>query len=110
MGDSRDENWRGTTWRFDRDGQPVDVQLNGTLRSNSLLALRDAALASAGIALLPDWLVAEDIERRALRVLLSTWRSPIVEVFAIIRSDLRGSPRVRAFLDHFRGLHAGDYG
>jgi DNA-binding transcriptional LysR family regulator len=98
------------TWRFDRDGQQLDVQLNGTLRSNSLLALRDAALASAGIALLPDWLVAAEIERGALRVLLSAWRAPAVEVFAIVRSDLRGVPRVRAFLDHFRAVHAGEPG
>jgi DNA-binding transcriptional LysR family regulator len=92
------------TWQLERDGRRLDVQVKGAFRSNALSALREAAIAGAGIALLPDWLVAGELESGALRALLSDWRVPAAEVFALVRSDVRGTPRVARFLDYFRDI------
>jgi DNA-binding transcriptional LysR family regulator len=54
----------------------------------------------AGIALLPDWLVTEEVKRRALRMVLPAWQTDLVSVNAIHRTEHRGSRRVRALVEH----------
>ncbi|WP_263223875.1 LysR family transcriptional regulator [Pseudomonas alabamensis] len=57
-------------WHFDVDGQTVSVSVQGRVQSNNADVLRQAAVAGQGIALLADWLVAEDVQQgRLTRVL-----------------------------------------
>jgi len=53
----------------------VTVPIAGPFAANNSEALRDAALAGAGIALLPDFTAARDIAAGRLIRLLPTWRS-----------------------------------
>src|SRR6202165_5204337 len=55
------------------DADPVEVAVNGHLRANDSEALRDAALAGLGIALLPTWLVGDDVRERRLVAVLRDW-------------------------------------
>jgi DNA-binding transcriptional LysR family regulator len=55
--------------------------------------------AFAGVAYLPDWLVGSDIEQGTLRRVLPKWSSSPITAWLIHRSELRGAPRIRAFLD-----------
>src|SRR5262245_27560956 len=57
-------------WRFGGPRGPVTVKVNGTFFSNSALALRKAALAGLGVALLPRYAVADDLAAGALMTLL----------------------------------------
>jgi DNA-binding transcriptional LysR family regulator len=74
------------------------IEVSGCIRTNAPSALRDLAVAGAGLAYLPDWLVAPDLERGALRRVLPEWSSTLLMACAIYRSELRGAPRLRAFL------------
>lgn len=71
----------------------------GVIRSNAPAALRQLALDGAGAAYLPDWLVADDVEQGQLRRVLPSWASPPITAWAVYRSELRGSPRLRAVID-----------
>ncbi len=71
----------------------------GQLRTNAPSALRDLALRGAGIAYLPDWLVARDLESGGLKRVLPEWASAPITAWAIYRAELRGVLRLRAFLD-----------
>jgi DNA-binding transcriptional LysR family regulator len=71
----------------------------GVIRSNAPAALRELALDGAGAAYLPDWLVADDVAGGQLRRVLANWASPPITAWAVYRSELRGSPRLRAVLD-----------
>jgi DNA-binding transcriptional LysR family regulator len=93
-------------WRFERAGVERSVAVRGRFRSNVPQALRQAALAGLGIALLPEWLVTTHLATRRLRALLPDWSTPPVSVYALQRADLRGSARVRAALDLLRGAVA----
>jgi DNA-binding transcriptional LysR family regulator len=93
-------------WALRSAEREAHVQVNVTFRSNALHALRELAVNGAGVALLPDWLVADEVERRALRVLLSGWQTEPVPVNAIHRTEHRGSRRVRALIDHLRAAYA----
>lgn len=87
-------------WRFSRDGSETAVEVRGALRCNAPYALRDACVAGLGVALLPAWLVEDDVTAGRLRVVLRAYETPAVAVSALYRTELRGAPRVRAFVDH----------
>jgi len=42
--------------------EPTEIKVGGPLRANDSEALLGAALAGLGIALLPTWLVGEDLQ------------------------------------------------
>ncbi len=89
-------------WSFERDGRHVDVAADATMRTNALAALDGAAIAGAGLALLPDWLVDDAVRAGRLRVILRGWRAAPVTVSALHRAELRGAARVRTFVEWIR--------
>lgn len=90
------------SWAFERAGQQIRVSLQGPLRTNLVYALRDGALAGLGVALLPAWLVADDVRSGRLRVLLADWTASSICIHALHRAELREIARLRAFLEYFR--------
>jgi DNA-binding transcriptional LysR family regulator len=80
-------------------GEARTIDIRGQLRTNAPLALRTLAVDGLGIAFLPEWLVNEDIEAGRLRRLLPEWSSGPLAAWAIYRTELRGSPRLRALLE-----------
>jgi DNA-binding transcriptional LysR family regulator len=89
-------------WSLTHEGrisQTKTVEVRGQIRTNAPSALRDLAVAGAGVAYLPDWLVAPDLESGALRRVLPEWSSTSIMAWAVYRAELRAAPRVRAFLD-----------
>jgi DNA-binding transcriptional LysR family regulator len=87
-------------WSLSRDGGPVQtIEVDGRIRTNAPSALRDLALGGAGIAYLPDWLVAAELEAGTLRRVLPQWSSAPIMAWAVYRAELRGAPRLRAFLE-----------
>lgn len=85
-------------WRLRRGADERVPDVHGPLRSTAPTALRSLAVGSAGIAYLPAWLVREDIRRQRLRRVLPEWSSPSITAWAVYRAELRGAPRLRAFL------------
>lgn len=86
-------------WQLRRGDAEQTVDVRGPVRSNAPMALRDLALDGAGIAYLPDWLVADAIQRGRLRRVLPEWASAPIMAWALHRAELRGVPRVRAFIE-----------
>lgn len=86
-------------WRLLRGDEMETPDVRGAIRSNTPLALRDLAVDGAGIAYLPDFVVRDDIARGRLRRVLPDWESPSLTAWAVHRAELRGTPRMRAFLE-----------
>lgn len=88
-----------TVWRLGSEtGQEVVLKPQPVLRLSSLLMVRDAVLAGAGIALLPKLLVADDIAAGRLAY-WGTLAGPLVEIWALQSSRRLIGAKVRAFLD-----------
>lgn len=89
----------GTLWRIN-SGADADHVLRPepALRLSSLLMVRDAVLAGAGAALLPELLVDEDIETGRLAY-WGAHSGPSVEIWALQSSRRLIGAKVRAFLD-----------
>jgi len=98
-------------WALVSRGEALTVDVRGRLRTHAPLVLRDLAREGAGIAYVPDWLVADDLrEGRLLRV-LADWASPPITAWAIYRTALRGAPSLSAFLASLpRGAPQGERG
>jgi DNA-binding transcriptional LysR family regulator len=90
-------------WRLRRGAEEQTIDVRGRVRTNAPIALRDLAVDGAGIAYLPDWLVTDDLARGRLRRVLPDWCSPSITAWALYRAELRGAPRLRAFLDAMPG-------
>jgi DNA-binding transcriptional LysR family regulator len=91
-----------TTWSFERGGELEQVQVRGALRVSAPIAVRELARAGLGVALLPEWLVQEDIEQQRLVRLLEDFQTPLISAWAIHRTELRGVARVRALISALR--------
>jgi DNA-binding transcriptional LysR family regulator len=95
------------SWYFRSPGDPsgpvVEITVNGRLRTNDSEALREAALAGLGIALLPTWLVNDDVRAKELIRLLGDheWLvspGPERAIWGVYPPKKVVSPKVRAFL------------
>jgi DNA-binding transcriptional LysR family regulator len=85
------------------DGASVArVRLATRLSTNASQLLYSAALRGRGVALLPDWFVAEDLKARRLRRLLGAWTSERTMMYGLYRASLRSEQRVRTVIDHLR--------
>lgn len=61
-------------WRFvGRDGTEVSVRLNGPLATNSGEAMLPALRRGLGIAMLPEFIVAEDLKAGRIDLILEDW-------------------------------------
>ena len=85
--------------RVDHPEQTVSLDVHGRLRTNTPTALRELAIAGAGVAFLPDWLVAPALAQDKLRRVLPEWSSLPITAWAIYRKELRGNARLKAFLE-----------
>jgi DNA-binding transcriptional LysR family regulator len=89
-------------WTFLSIDGEIRVPVNGRLKSNNAEVLREMARAGGGIALLPDWLIDEDIADGHLIELFE--HSPAYpdnaksEISALYLPNHRGSKRVKAFI------------
>jgi DNA-binding transcriptional LysR family regulator len=88
------------SWRFrSDDGAWAKAQGRSRLRLDSGEALRDAAVAGLGIALLPDFLVADDLAAGRLQQVLPGLDAGDVKILALYPTRRLLEPRVRRFID-----------
>jgi DNA-binding transcriptional LysR family regulator len=90
----------GRSWRLiDFAGREAMLQARGALVANNGDVLRAAALAGAGIVLLPDFIVGEDVATGRLETALPGWRGIDLGIQAVWPSGRHVPTRLRLFLD-----------
>ncbi|MFV0244189.1 MAG: LysR family transcriptional regulator [Qingshengfaniella sp.] len=87
------------SWYFERTGDTASVRLAATMAATSHHALRDAALGGAGVALLPHFLVEQDLAKGRLTLALDGWAPPPAEVLFVHPDAQTLSARLRALRD-----------
>ena len=86
-------------WRLSRDGEDATVPFTPRLRANNGEALRQAALAGAGIAMQPEVLLAEDVQEKRLVHLLPAWSLPARPLHIVYVRDRQATPKLQCFID-----------
>jgi DNA-binding transcriptional LysR family regulator len=75
---------RPEPWRVRHsEGRPRDVNVNSRLRFDDLQSVADAAVAGAGLAWLPCWLLGEYVRTGALTLVLDSSRVVSADVHAV---------------------------
>jgi DNA-binding transcriptional LysR family regulator len=90
---------RESPWRFIGPDGAIPVEVSGNLHSNTWVAVRGAAIAGQGVALLPIILVAEDLHEGRLTRLLPDYDSGQIVIQAVYPASRHLTVKVRSFLD-----------
>jgi DNA-binding transcriptional LysR family regulator len=91
-------------WHFTVAGKPCAIKVSGTLRVNNGDVLREAALAGQGVAMLPTFLLGEQIARGQLDMVLTEFATnDSGAVYAVYPHSRHLSPKVRVFVDFLAG-------
>ncbi|MBE02792.1 LysR substrate-binding domain-containing protein [Marinobacter lutaoensis] len=93
---------RGTLdiWRFQEQGQPRQVRVQGRLHCNSGWALVDAALKGLGIVQLPEYYVQAHLDTGRLVPLLTPYQVADDGIWGLYPRTRHLSAKVRMMLDH----------
>lgn len=86
-------------WCFERGDDVIRVQVDGNLRLNNENAIRHAALAGLGVAMLPTYIVGADLRRGDLSTALSEYIAAATSLYAVYLPNRQLSPKVRSFVD-----------
>jgi DNA-binding transcriptional LysR family regulator len=83
--------------------EPLEIKIGGRLRANDSEALLGAALDGLGIALLPTWLIGDDVRTGHLLALLPAWEALIAPgseraIWGVYPPKKVVAPKVKAFL------------
>jgi DNA-binding transcriptional LysR family regulator len=90
-------------WEFERDGEEINVSVQGTIIVNDDILLMQAVRSGAGIGFVFQDLALAEIKDGRLVRLLDEW-TPAFPGFYIYYSSRRHiRPALRAFLDYFGG-------
>lgn len=89
-------------WTFTRgSGSRRVVRMRQAMQANNAAAIRALVVSGAGLSVLPDYLVQDDIQAGRLQILLAQYRLPEGGIYAVY-PDPQPPAKVRAFIDFMR--------
>ena len=99
-------------WRFrNTRGQISKISVRGRVRCTNVRALKQCALSGMGIALLPSWVVHQELASGELVQLFSGWSAGatefVVPVWLLYPSRQHLPLKVRTFIDYVKGCFHG---
>jgi DNA-binding transcriptional LysR family regulator len=97
-----------TEFRLHRKGQALRIPVKGPLQSNEAAVTRRAALAGAGIAMLPTYFVSADLASGALIRLLPDCEPEPLGIHAAYLSRLHQPRLLRLMIDFLADRLSGD--
>ncbi len=86
-------------WNFVGPEGHLAVPVSGRLRSNGIEAVIEAAMSGVGVALVPLWMMRDDMLGTRLRQILQAWRPPRRPISVVYPSKRFLAPRTRAVID-----------
>lgn len=88
-------------WRFETENGTVDAPITGRINADSLMFLKEMAIAGCGIAMLPAWAVRKELEQEQIVPVLRefTMAPPETPISAAYPDNRLLAPKVRAFID-----------
>lgn len=98
-------------WKFNQQGTEYSIPIQGKLCSNNGDVLRQAALQGVGIALLPSFIVGQDIQAHRLLSLLPDYTLPLLSVMVLYPINRHLSTKVQVFTEYLQSRFYGiDFG
>lgn len=92
-------NFAKSPWQLSQGEQHLALNISSRFTANDATTLMQAALADAGIVMLPTYLVSQQLKDGRLQPILPQWQLPSFTISALYPSRRHLSPAVRALLD-----------
>jgi DNA-binding transcriptional LysR family regulator len=86
-------------WHFDGPGGPCQIRTEASLTTNSVIALRSAVLANAGIALLPTYCIGEDLRTGRMKRVLPDYTVESRPIYVLYGQSTYVQRKARLFVD-----------
>jgi DNA-binding transcriptional LysR family regulator len=80
-----------------KGGAEQSVALRGRIRTTAAEALREAVLADLGPAVTSEAMLGPELRSGAVREVLSDWRLPSIDIWAVFPTRRRAGAKARAF-------------
>jgi DNA-binding transcriptional LysR family regulator len=90
------------SWDFEKNGRELKVRVDGQLIFNNIFQARDAALAGAGLAYIPEDLARPHVKVRELQWVLQDWSPPWPGYHLYYPSRRQASPAFALVVDALR--------
>ncbi|MFT3801982.1 MAG: LysR family transcriptional regulator [Burkholderiaceae bacterium] len=97
-----------TEWRAERDGSSLSIKVVPWITATDSLALKTLTLAGAGIAMLPSYLLSDELETGRLIRLLPDLSFASPKVFVVYLTHRRELAKTQVVLDALRHCIDGD--
>jgi DNA-binding transcriptional LysR family regulator len=92
----------GNTWVFENPPSTISVEVRSKLHANDTRVLREGALSGIGIAVLPHFLVADDLRSGALVELLPQYPIPSFWLKALVPRIKLSKPPVHELVEYLK--------
>ncbi|MET0510021.1 MAG: LysR family transcriptional regulator [Burkholderiaceae bacterium] len=93
-------------WPFRVAGRPTTVRVAGRFRTDDSLAAREAVIRGLGIGFAPFWHVREAVERGQLEIVLASFATDPLPIYAVLPPTRTQPGKVRLFVDHLGNVLA----
>lgn len=88
-------------WNLQREGNRISLRVSGRFQMNSIGMMRRFAAMGAGIAILPDKIVREDVADNKLIRVLPDWKGDVVTIYALTETRLLPA-KTQVFIEFMR--------
>ena len=88
---------QGDTWQFCQRSNEVSVSVSGPLRVNAAEGVRAAVLADMGLAIASAWMFGPEFASGDVRVVLTDWSLPLLDLWAVYPTGRMPTAKARAF-------------
>ena len=90
----------GNRWGFDSPSGPIAVEVSGRFKADNSEAVREGVLGGLGIAVIPAFAFSDEIETRAVCILLKEFEPKQLPMYAVYPSRHFVPHKVRAIIDY----------
>jgi LysR family transcriptional regulator for bpeEF and oprC len=95
---------RDNTWKYLIKDEMQAAQVNGNIRSNTSMDLKNLAVSGLGIVYLPSFTIREEIKMGTLKPILTSYQVPALSVYAVYPSGRYLSNKVKLFIGFIKTL------
>jgi DNA-binding transcriptional LysR family regulator len=88
----------GSVWTFLRDNAELSVTVQGRLHVTAAEGVRAAVLADAGVAIASEWMFAPEIANGSVKMLLTEWDLPSLDLWAVFPAGRAATTKARTFV------------
>jgi DNA-binding transcriptional LysR family regulator len=92
----------GNEWQLNNGDQEYQITVKGVLCSNNGEVLKDAAVQGLGIALLPTFIIKQELKQKTLAIVLSDYQPHAIDLCLIYPLNRHLNTKIKLFVEFFR--------